>query len=849
MTTNKNDNEVFGITQKSIRQDILLFKEEVLKDVKVAQREFANKFTKMEDILKEQINIYESKINTFEHRIKNLSTLITSDRSLIQKIEELNQFKDETKDKLVTESIRLTNLETDYKGSLKNIENILSTSVIYPGIIGSSARFKTFHDYIDYVLKHISDLNQFKEKSIFDLTPYKKKLDESIDFIKFQINNIVSSANEFTVRTVNESEKRVKSLIQLYDDRLQDTRVENAHYSIGLEKKSEELSRLIKNVYEVKDDVYKKLNSEVNNMKVEQRTLLRHFTGYKKQFTVIKDKFNQLSEFIRDVRFRVNIAPDVKKREFINMAKQLEFKEKFSSSFNNKKKMDFVRRDTLDLSKRNSKNFGNIFDSPFKESPNRFISNNFSFKKRNSLEISGNLLSNNLIGKFEIDKDDSNPILRSQTKKNINVKSIFDNGPKSKVLTRRNTEKINFINKINKDFSDTQSNNNFSNLKKEEENSIYSSKSSDEEKNKKEDNDLGKIMKKSTFKILKSKVIKEEDENNNSEISDDNNKKTRRNKEDNKKNKVKSDLDTKGNNINKEEEKKENNNENIKENNKDKKKNIDNSGNKTENNKLKKNISDNNIKKDNIILEIGKNMSNEDFDKKNNFKINLNLKNKIITSKIINNQKENAIKSQENKFELQETFKKEKEKTNTVSIIDINDIFWKNIKLTKKNAFLNTANNFFNIVSQDNNYKKPKAVTSRAQLKNNSNPSIIKKKNKIIIDSNSFVDKEKIISRSNNRKYEEIGGNENTNLEWTGQAYKTYSVFPKVEIDSMEGKSLNTKVINLNSSKNKKNIEVANNFLNKKIAKASLNKGLNIYNNSNKIYIPAILDKKKEDKK
>ena len=241
MNTNKNDNEVFGITQKSIRQDILLFKEEVLKDVKVAQREFANKFTKMEDILKEQINIYESKINTFEHRIKNLSTLITSDRSLIQKIEELNQFKDETKDKLVTESIRLTNLETDYKGSLKNIENILSTSVIYPGIIGSSARFKTFHDYIDYVLKHISDLNQFKEKSIFDLTPYKKKLDENIDFIKFQINNIVSSANEFTVRTVNESEKRVKSLIQLYDDRLQDTRVENAHYSIGLEKKSEEL--------------------------------------------------------------------------------------------------------------------------------------------------------------------------------------------------------------------------------------------------------------------------------------------------------------------------------------------------------------------------------------------------------------------------------------------------------------------------------------------------------------------------------------------------------------------------------------------------------------------------------
>ena len=35
----------------------------------------------------------------------------------------------------------------------------------------------------------------------------------------------------------------MKSLIQLYDDRLQDTRVENAHYAVGLEKK---IRRIIK---------------------------------------------------------------------------------------------------------------------------------------------------------------------------------------------------------------------------------------------------------------------------------------------------------------------------------------------------------------------------------------------------------------------------------------------------------------------------------------------------------------------------------------------------------------------------------------------------------------------------
>lgn len=313
MASNQKVDEILSSSPMAIRQDILLFKEEVLKDIRVATKEFSIKFTKMEDLLKEQINAYENKVINFEQRIMNLSNLISSDRTLVQKIDELIQFKDETRDKLITESIRITNVESDYKVNLKNIENVLSTSVIYPGLIGYSAKFKTFHDYMDYVLKQISDLNLFKEKSIMDLVPYKK-IDDGMEFIRLQVNHIINSSNEYTIKSVNESEQRMKSLIQLYDDRLQDTRVENAHYSIGLVKKSEELSRLISNVHDVKADIYKKLKDEVNNMKGDQRQVLRLFTGYKKQFNLIKDKFTQLSEFIRDVRFRANIAPDIKKR-------------------------------------------------------------------------------------------------------------------------------------------------------------------------------------------------------------------------------------------------------------------------------------------------------------------------------------------------------------------------------------------------------------------------------------------------------------------------------------------------------------------------------------------------------
>ena len=239
MTSNKNEDEIVSISNKNIRQDLLHFKEEVLKDLKVVQREFANKFNGLENILKEQINIYESKVSSFEYRIKNISNLITSDRSLIQKIQELSQFKDEANEKLIKNSIIISTLETDYKGNINNIQNILSSSVIYPSIIGYSGRFNSFHDFMDYVLSEISDLNTFKEKGILDLAPYKKKIDENLEYIKLQVDHIINSSNKFTIKQINDCEERLKSLIHLYDDRLQDTRVENAHYAIGLEKKSE----------------------------------------------------------------------------------------------------------------------------------------------------------------------------------------------------------------------------------------------------------------------------------------------------------------------------------------------------------------------------------------------------------------------------------------------------------------------------------------------------------------------------------------------------------------------------------------------------------------------------------
>ena len=876
MSSNKNENELLGLglTPKAIRQDLLHFKEEVLKDIKVVQKEFANKFGKMEDILKEQIDVYESKVNTFEQRIMNLTNLISADRSLIQKIEELVKFREETNDKLVTDSIRLTNLETDFKVNIKNIENILSKSVIYPGIIGYSGKFKSFHDFMDYVLKQISDLILFKEKSTLDLGPYKKKIDDTLEFVKIQVNHIIGSANEFTIKSVNDAEQRMRSLVQLYDDRLQDTRVENANYSIGLQKKSEELSRLIDNVYEIKKDIYKKLKDEVDIMKVDQKQLMRYFTAYRKQFTLIKDKFAQLSEFIRDVRFRANIAPDAKKRDFVNMAKQLDLRGSVSSNLN-----PFSKRKKFDLWRDESSDLNDIFESP--EQNNRFFTNSGSKNKRNSVQIGLSSFSNRLADKFNVSNKKDNTLYKNPMSssvkfkksltKNINdeVNDIFDSGVKKNNYNRRNTTAILIPNKLNKEFSQfgkKNSNIDFYNFKKEKEDTSinsYSSKSSSEEKNDKEKNKSKYSVKKPMNKEKNQYIIKEEDENNNSEITEDNiknkqNKDSKVIKEDKKRNsKIENDKEAQENDKVKsepeKEEKEKNKDENIvnkSNNNKENKDSKENSKNnkdsKDQENKTNdetKNEKEKEKEKEEIkekVINENENDKKKGNENKINMKLNINktrnsqsadknLINPNIHSEKILNKKDKIVKFQENN----ETSKRDNERMNTVAIVNINDMFMSSNLPDKTSQFLKTANNYFFAFAQESEYKKPKPSTRKSATNKIPSSAINSHKS----SPNSFNN-----TKDNffNKKYEQYNELENKFfLDKSGQAYKTYTTFPKLQFDGQDKKkqNLNRKVIVLNNPKNKQ-INYINNFLNEKVGKISLSKRINPYNYINKGFEP-----------
>ena len=315
------------------KNDLLHFKEETLRDFKEVQRKISEKYETLDLEMKEKLEAYEKRIVTYENKIMELSNLINTDKTIREKVDNLMEFKEKTDDHLITEKIRLDNFRNDLKSNVERIDQILKDSVIYPGIIGGISKYKTFHDLIDYILTQTSQTLTFREKSILDFKSYKTKLENIISSFNTQINTLLNTTSEFTKTCVKEAEERMKSIYNIFDDRLQDARIENANYAIGLEKATEVLKKELENLYVVKSELYEKVDKSMAEVKNDNTRVVKLFTGYKKNFHIMQHKFTQLADFIKDVRFRINLKEDVQRREYAHMSNMINFDKKNQPGF------------------------------------------------------------------------------------------------------------------------------------------------------------------------------------------------------------------------------------------------------------------------------------------------------------------------------------------------------------------------------------------------------------------------------------------------------------------------------------------------------------------------------------
>ena len=245
-----------ALTNMNSGREIWYFKNEMLKDMKILEKTLTDKFKSANLDLKDEINALSQNIKTLNIKIMEISTKITEDNSIKEKIENFDNVKNKLFDNILINDMKVNNLDKEIRQSIVDMNNTLRETVIYAGVIGPSCKFKTFHEFIDFVINQLNIFGTFKEKNMMDLNSFKKKIDSSVQSFKMKLDNYVKSSTEFVMDSHKKIDKNMNNLFHEYDDKINNIKNDFDEKAKNTDKKIEDFeNKLINEMNEIKNKI------------------------------------------------------------------------------------------------------------------------------------------------------------------------------------------------------------------------------------------------------------------------------------------------------------------------------------------------------------------------------------------------------------------------------------------------------------------------------------------------------------------------------------------------------------------------------------------------------------------
>ena len=218
-TNNSNNNNIIIPQKKSSSEQLLFFKDEVLKDLKALESKLSLKYDIQHTLNANKIKKIEGTIDQISQRIAYLSSQIITDNTMKEKVEKISTWNNKTDETLILLDIRLKNIGTKLTETIDKYDNLFMETVVYPGVIGPKARYKTFHEFIDFLIFNIGQLLIYKEKSTVEVKDYKYKMDSLISNLQMKLDYLSKNTRAFTSSSLKNTEKKMEQTFKAqFDD-------------------------------------------------------------------------------------------------------------------------------------------------------------------------------------------------------------------------------------------------------------------------------------------------------------------------------------------------------------------------------------------------------------------------------------------------------------------------------------------------------------------------------------------------------------------------------------------------------------------------------------------------------
>ena len=410
---NLQNKSFFNPEKSNIAQDLLYFKNDVLKDMRKLEEKLSLKLTEQNLTSTEQHDNLEKKLNELSNHISSVHSLVLDTNEIAEQIKSFGKFKTKTEDNFNRINSRISSFQKEYRDYINSIEKLVNENLRYPGVIGRNAKFLNFRYFIDFIIKGFKDVNEFKDEVRgFEINEFKKKVNSDISDFRFAISDNYTNSIRLIGNTFKEFDVKIADLIKRNNDNMKEN-----------EEKFEELKNKINNYFSEYQTKFESLEKIINDKFKEQLNEIEKFKSIKEELVADINSFKSSFE--------------EQKKEINNKNNNIENHDKSEKNINN-----------------NSINNNNI-NNNINNSNNNSINNNNNNNTINN-NVNNNIINNNAINTIINDNNmNNNKELKFHlNSRNINYQTILSRDKRNLLI-----ELLNNINAIDEYQNSEEKNN------------------------------------------------------------------------------------------------------------------------------------------------------------------------------------------------------------------------------------------------------------------------------------------------------------------------------------------------------------------------------------------------------
>ena len=292
-------------------QDLMSFKEELLKDLREYKskttKNVNNEFDKYKELI-EKANIKMDFIEK-EKSLFILKSEFTQEKNNI--FSEISNKESEINKKIMLNEVQINSCQKDIEDSIYRYDKAIIDNLQVPGLIGNSCRFPNLKEYILTNKDELNNCLMINNKNSISFKSYKKKNDMDISQINEKIKSQEYKLSNLIHSKFNETKDRFEGLYEALDEK-----INNLSNVVNLD--TNQKNKEIEKINNLINENSKQANQKNDNLKEE---LISEIEDLKTKFHKIKKNIVNLSGLLMGKNNGLNKQMVI--NNFNNMMKNL----------------------------------------------------------------------------------------------------------------------------------------------------------------------------------------------------------------------------------------------------------------------------------------------------------------------------------------------------------------------------------------------------------------------------------------------------------------------------------------------------------------------------------------------